>query len=54
MKKILLAVFPAGALLVFGAWHYDCVNSALGSLFDDKAACCWLSGAWRPLPARSA
>jgi len=36
MKKILLAVFPAGALLLLGAWHYDSVNSAAGSLFADS------------------
>ena len=37
MKKILLAVFPAAALLLLGSWYFNCVNSASGSLFEDRA-----------------
>jgi len=37
MKKLLLAVFPAGVLLLLWSWHYDSVNSAAGSLFGDRA-----------------
>lgn len=37
MKKILLLVFPAGALLALIFWYYNCVNSPVGSLFSDQA-----------------
>ena len=37
MKKLLLAVFPSGALLLVGLWAYNSLNSAMGSLFADRA-----------------
>lgn len=37
MKKLLLLVFPAGALLAIFFWYGDCVNSPVGSLFSDQA-----------------
>ena len=37
MKKLLLLVFPAGALLAILFWYNDCVNAPVGSLFSDQA-----------------
>ena len=37
MKKLLLLVFPAGALLAMFFWYDNCVNSPVGSLFSDQA-----------------
>ena len=37
MKKFLLLIFPAGALLVVFFWYNNCLNGPLGSLFTDQA-----------------
>jgi predicted ferric reductase len=37
MKKLLLLVFPAGALLAVTFWYYNSLNSPVGSLFSDQA-----------------
>lgn len=36
MKKILLILFPAGVLAALGFWFFDCLNSPIGSLFEDS------------------
>jgi predicted ferric reductase len=37
VKKILLILFPAGVLSALGLWFFDCLNSPLGSLFEDTS-----------------
>jgi predicted ferric reductase len=37
MKKILILVFPAGALLALFFWYQNCLGAPMGSLFSDQA-----------------